>query len=212
MYQLLQTLMSFLQSLWEAFVLFIRGFQKYPIRNPENHLILITGCDSGFGLLTTQKLLKLKYSVAALCFSEKGVKELEVFCKENGYKNCTVLKCDVTNEKDIHQVYVKVEGMLKNNKNLKLWALINNAGIAPTGYTDWVSMDAFRRTMEVNYFAIVSITKQFLKLLKSCKHSRIINICSMAGQIGIPHGAPYCGKEYRFIVLYFVFILFVSSK
>ena len=187
--------MGLISGLIQFFSVLFGFFQRIKIDQPENHVVMITGCDSGFGLLSVHRLLKLKYYVVALCLSEKGVAEIEEYCKSNGLSSrCLVLRCDVTKDADIQAVYERVNDLLQKNSRLKLWAIVNNAGIAPTGYTDWLSMDAFRKTMDVNYFSIIAITKAFLSLLKRAKYSRIINICSMAGQIGFAHGAAYCGN------------------
>jgi NAD(P)-dependent dehydrogenase (short-subunit alcohol dehydrogenase family) len=190
---MIQRIVTFLTTLWEILVIFLRCFRKIKIEDPENHLILITGCDSGFGLLTAQKCLKLRYYVVALCLTDKGVKDLEEYTKNNGFNRCLVIKADVTKEDHIKHAAQKVEKTLNSDKKLKLWAVVNNAGIAPSGFLDWLSMDAYRKTMEVNFFGVVMVTKGFLQLLKRCKYSRIINVSSMAGHGGFPHGSAYCG-------------------
>lgn len=191
------TISSFFQTLWKLIINFFRCFQRIQIEDPESHIILITGCDSGFGLLTAQKLLKLRYFVIALCLTEEGVTQLAKFADSKGWEQrLLAIKCDVTKENDLKKVYRKVEGILQNDPKKKLWAIVNNAGIAPSGFTDWLSMDTFRLTMEVNFFAIVVISKMFLPLLKPVKHSRIINVSSMAGFVGGPLGAPYCASKH----------------
>jgi NAD(P)-dependent dehydrogenase (short-subunit alcohol dehydrogenase family) len=191
---MIESIVTFLTTLWEiVIILFERYFRKITIEDPENHLVLITGCDSGIGLMTAQKCLKLGYYVVALCLTEKGVTELEEFSLTNSYKRCLVIKADVTKEEDVKHAAQKVEETLNGDKKLKLWAVVNNAGIAPTGFLDWMSMDAYRNSMGVNFFGVVTVTKCFLQLLKKCKYSRIINVSSMAGQYGFPHGTAYAG-------------------
>ncbi len=87
-----------------------------------------------------------------------------------------------------------IEESDEKGKPLKFWSLINNAGIAPSGFVDWVSMKSVRATMEVNYFALVFCCKSFLPLLKTTKHSRVLNLSSAAGFSGFPGGSGYCGK------------------
>jgi NAD(P)-dependent dehydrogenase (short-subunit alcohol dehydrogenase family) len=194
---MITALLTALTVLWKSFLAFLRCFQRITISDPENHLVVITGCDSGFGLMTTEKLLKQKYYVVPLCLTEKGVAELEEYCKSNGFTRCLPLRCDVTKEEDVKRVYGRVEELLKEKKGLKMWALVNNAGIAPGGFLDWTSMATFRRTMEVNYFAVVLMTKTFLELLKRSKYSRIINISSTAGSHnGFAHGCPYASSKH----------------
>jgi NAD(P)-dependent dehydrogenase (short-subunit alcohol dehydrogenase family) len=62
-----------------------------------------------------------------------------------------------------------------------LWAVVNNAGIAIGGPLDWIGLDVYRRVMEVNFFGHVLVTKTFLPLLKQQKHSRVVNLSSIAG-------------------------------
>ncbi len=189
--------MTLLKTIWEIILAFIRSFTRITISDPQNHIILITGCDSGFGLMTVYRLLQQGYFVVALCLTEQGVSELQEYTKTNGVADrCVVLRCDVTKEEDVKKVYEKVEGLLTTHKSLKLWALVNNAGIAPSGFVDWLGMEYFRTTMEVNFFAIVGLTKLFLPFLKKSKNSRIINICSMAGFVGGPNGAPYVASKH----------------
>lgn len=187
--------MSFFQTLWLVISNFFRYFQRVTINDPENHIIVITGCDSGFGLMSVHRLLKQGYYMVPLCLTEKGVSELQAYAKANGFNRCLVMRCDVTKEEDVKKVHDKVESLLKSDGKLKLWAVVNNAGIAPSGLTDWATVESFRRTFEVNFFAIVTITKLFLHLLKKTKYSRVINICSMAGHGAFPGGAAYCGKR-----------------
>eukprot|EP01040_Poterioochromonas_malhamensis_P008941 gene8941-9680_t len=188
--------MSFFHTLWLVISNFFRYFQRVTINDPENHIIVITGCDSGFGLMSVYRLLKQGYYMVPLCLTEKGVSELQAYAKANGFNRCLVMRCDVTKEEDVKKVHDKVESLLKSDGKLKLWAVVNNAGIAPSGVTDWMAVDAFRRTFEVNFFAIVIITKMFLHLLKKTKYSRVINICSMAGHGAFPGGAAYCGSKH----------------
>lgn len=55
-------------------------------------------------------------------------------------------------------------------------------GIALNGCADWVAVDSIRRTMDVNYFGVVAVTKALLPLLKKCPESRIVTVSSLAGR------------------------------
>lgn len=74
-----------------------------------------------------------------------------------------------------------------------MWAVVNNAGIAPMGYMDWLSMEAIRKVMDVNYFGAISVIKAMLPQLKRVKGSRIINISSVAGYSTGPGLGAYSG-------------------
>jgi NAD(P)-dependent dehydrogenase (short-subunit alcohol dehydrogenase family) len=211
---------ALLQALWNIIQTFFRCYQRIAISDPENHMIMITGCDSGFGLLTVYRCLSLRYYVVALCLTEKGVTELSEYVKTNGCSShCQVMRCDVTKEEDLQGIYKKVESLLSLNKRLKLWSIVNNAGIAPSGFLDWFPMESLRRVMEVNFFSIVLVSKMFLPLMKRTKYSRFINVGSLAGHFGMPHGSGYCGMRINSLLfcfslfrLFFSFLWFFSTN
>ena len=91
-----------------------------------------------------------------------------------------VIMCDVCNDDDSESLG-KLVGKLIKEKQLKLWAVINNAGIAEGGCLDWTAISLYQKTMDVNYFGVIRIIKELLPYLKQTKSSRIINISSAAG-------------------------------
>lgn len=187
-------IVDFFRMIYMIIRAFIRSFQSISIDQPEKHVIVITGCDSGFGLMSIYRLIELKYFVVALCLTEEGVERIRTYCKDLKYSQALVLRCDVTKESDIERAYNEVEKIFQKDATLKLWTVINNAGIAPGVLLDWFSMDSFRKCLEVNFFAVVKVTKTFLPLLKKCKDSRIINLSSCAGFMGSQNLTAYSGK------------------
>jgi 11-cis-retinol dehydrogenase len=165
----------------------ISGFSTH------GRLIVITGCDSGFGRMSAFHLSQLGYTVLAACYTAQGAKEL----LDSG-RIAFTQQCDVTKQQDVDALAKYADKIIAeadaSGSALKMWAVINNAGIAPTGFVDWISMKSIRSVMEVNYFAVVSMVQAFLPLLKTTKSSRIVNISSAAGWAGFQGGAGYCGE------------------
>lgn len=81
------------------------------------------------------------------------------------------MKCNITKESDIVLLVNEVTDLAKNN-HWKLWAVVNNAGIADGGALDWTGIDVYRRVMEVNFFGILGVTKGMLPELKRNPGSR----------------------------------------
>ena len=76
-----------------------------------------------------------------------------------------------------------------------LFALVNNAGVSRAGLIDWLNISDFRFCMEVNYFAMVSVTKAFLPSLKKSK-GRVIMMSSAAGvACGYPVTSAYSASK-----------------
>jgi len=151
----------------------------------KESVVVITGCDSGFGYLTSLKLVDLGYIVVSAFLNKDSIPKLQG-------KVALTIVCDVTNKKDIENLAKTLEGYLRTNK-YKLWAIVNNAGIAPFGSLDWMDMEYFRKAMDVNYFGSIAVLKSLLPFLKVVKYSRVINISSVAGVIGAPGFGPYSG-------------------
>ena len=156
-------LYSWLKSLFKASV------------DPRRSIVVITGCDSGFGQLTVNLLQPLGYIIVATCLTKGGMKQYKDM--ENVYP----VQFDITKDVNIEALKKVIEKLISKSSGLKLWALVNNAGIAPIGHFDILKSTTYRQVMDINYFGVINVTKALLPMLKQNKYSRIINVSSMAG-------------------------------
>lgn len=85
--------------------------------NTLNHAVLVTGCDTGFGNLLARKLDKAGFKVIACClFPEgSGAKQL----KAESSSKLTIVKLDVTSDKDVNAAYAEVEKELETENYRK---------------------------------------------------------------------------------------------
>ena len=70
---------------------------------------------------------------------------------------------------------------IENFFNSGLWGLVNNAGVASTGPIEWIPMEKFKRTADINLWGLIDVTKTFLPLIKNAR-GRVVNISSMLGK------------------------------
>lgn len=155
---------------------------------PYRRWVLITGCDSGFGCLAARQLLERGFGVIALCLTEQGCQDVSRGIEPHAQLRS--IQCDISKPDDLK----RLQAELQYFEDGKLWAVVNNAGIVIPGYVDFLDVDDFRRVMEVNFFAPVSITKFCLPLLKQSR-GRVINISSSCGLVALAANAPYnCSK------------------
>jgi hypothetical protein len=181
-------LAAFLAVVPISFALSSSGRQSIKPSERSSKVVVITGCDTGFGLLAAQELHKQGYLVVAACLTADG-------CARLAGKVTKAVQCDVTSQDSLDNLAREVQNLLTSTgKSNKLWAVINNAGIGLGGNIDWLTMAATRQVLEVNFFGAVATTKSFLPLLKRCKDSRIVNISSLAGLSGAQMLSAYCGK------------------
>lgn len=73
--------------------------------------------------------------------------------------------------------------------------LVNNAGIGVGGPVEFVTVDEWRRQLEVNVIGQVAVTQAFLPELRDGK-GRIVNIGSIGGRLANPFLAPYCASKF----------------
>lgn len=157
---------------------------------PNNErLVVVTGCDSGFGSRLVSELCKKGFIVVAACFSKERAEDIT-----NTYDGAWGVSGDLT--KSLEPVLKTVHELLDENASLRLWAVVNNAGIAVPGNVEWLSPDIYERTMAINYHVPVKLVYELLPLLKKSVNSRVVNVTSVDGFISLPSNAAYCGSKH----------------
>ncbi len=74
--------------------------------------------------------------------------------------------------------------------------LVNNAGVTQRSLVVDTSLDIYRRLMEVDFFAPVSLTKAVLPLMRAQKSGTIVVTSSVAGKFGTPLRSGYCAAKH----------------
>jgi NAD(P)-dependent dehydrogenase (short-subunit alcohol dehydrogenase family) len=76
----------------------------------------------------------------------------------------------------------------------RLLGVVNNAGVAITGPTEFVPLQDWRNQMEVNLLGQIAVTQAFLPLLRE-SHGRIVFVSSIAGRFPQPFFGPYAASK-----------------
>lgn len=138
---------------------------------------LVTGGASGIGESTCRELARAGASVMVADINLEGARRLAA-----SLPNAKAVQMDVTNVASIDAVAAQLE---------RLDILVNNAGIAHVGAITQVEPDDFDRLMTVNVKSVYLVTRAMLPLLLKVRGS-IVNIGSVAGQVGIKQRFAYC--------------------
>jgi NAD(P)-dependent dehydrogenase (short-subunit alcohol dehydrogenase family) len=143
--------------------------------------VVVTGASTGIGWASAKLLLDKGFRVFGSVRKQADAERLKA---EFG-ANFTPLIFDVTDEP----------------KGEKLAGLVNNAGIAVTGPALSLSVDDFRRQMDVNVIGPIIVTQAFAPLLgadASLKGppGRIVMISSVAGKNGNPMTSAYVASKH----------------
>jgi len=158
--------------------------------NKIQKVILITGCSSGFGLLTAARLAAEGHKVFAtmrnLSKKDDLVGELSLRGGE-----AEILRLDVTDPDSIKTVVDNIE-----KKQGRIDVLANNAGYGIGGFFEDLDSDEIRAVMETNFFGVQNVTRAVLPLMRKEKKGLIINISSISGFCGFPGLGAYSASKW----------------
>ena len=154
-----------------------------------------SGCDSGFGQGVALKLNKEGFFVFAGCLDANSNQVNEMKKKAQYPSRLVCLQMNVTSDDEVSAVYKKVQEVIADRSDVdKLYAIINNAGIAIPCILEGGGKgceDVYVKHLEVNTLGVIRVTKTFLPLLREAKESRIINVSSIAARSNLPATNQY---------------------
>ncbi len=155
----------------------------------KGKIALVTGGAMGMGRYMAEFLLDEGAKVIITDVNEKELKntlkELEDKGEASGYIS------DVSSIDDIKSLKEKVHREIG-----KLDILINNAGIVFGGFLKDLSIEQIKKTIDVDLFGVVYMTKIFLTDFLEKEEGHIVNIASAAGLLGVPKLVPYCTAKF----------------
>lgn len=112
--------------------------------------VLVTGCSSGIGRATAERLARHGWTVYASARRLEAIASLE----EAG---CRLLQLDVTDDDSMRAAVDEVE-----RAEGAVGVLVNNAGYSQSGAVESVPLDEARRQFETNVFGLVRLTQLVL--------------------------------------------------
>jgi NAD(P)-dependent dehydrogenase (short-subunit alcohol dehydrogenase family) len=74
--------------------------------------------------------------------------------------------------------------------------VVNNAGFGVAGAVELTTMDEAREQFETNFFGTMRVCRAVLPVMRQQGSGRILNLSSIAGQIGIPFQALYSASKF----------------
>lgn len=145
--------------------------------------VLITGSSTGIGRACALHLDRLGFQVFAAVRKEEDARLLQA--EASG--RLVPLLLDVTDAGAIAGAYAQLSAAVGETG---LSGLVNNAGVARAGPVEFIPLDDYRFTMEVNLFGVIAITRTFIPLLRLAR-GRVVNMSSVSGLIAAPFVSPY---------------------
>lgn len=150
---------------------------------------LITGASSGIGEATA-RLLARREPGASLVLVARREERLRALAGELG-GGATWLATDLTQDGAPERVLAHVR-----QHHDRLTLLVNNAGASWRATFAEGGYENVRRTMELNFDAVVRVTEALLPLLRSSSPSAIVNVSSTAGRIARSGAGAYSASKF----------------
>ncbi len=147
---------------------------------------LVTGGASGIGEATVKELAR---AGAIVWIADINLANAEALARS--VSSAKVLHLDVTSRESIAAAVARIG---------RLDILVNNAGIGHVGSIEATEPEDFDRLMNVNVRSVYLVTRGFLPLLLNAGTTSgvtgtIVNIGSVAGQVGIKQRFAYCTSK-----------------
>ena len=140
-----------------------------------NKIAIITGASKGIGRATAIKFASQGYDVVVnYNSSNEKANELKDLIEKEYNVNVIVYKADVSNEQEVKEMINDII-----DKYGKINTLVNNAGIVYDRNFEDITIDEFKRTIEVNIIGAFIVARECSKYME--KGATIINISSTNG-------------------------------
>ena len=155
--------------------------------------IVITGGSSGLGKALAKKLAAKGARLSLIARDPKKLASVRQELLGGGPSDAAVdvFPCDVSDNKAVQKAFKALA-----DKTGAPDILINSAGILREGYFECQSIDTFRETMDINFFGALHCIQSALPYFKEKGDGRIVNICSVAGLIGVFGYSAYCASKH----------------
>ncbi len=143
--------------------------------------IVITGASSGIGRASALLFAENGYEVIGLSRS------IEEKTERIGNGSIRGIKCDVTDEESVRRA-ISLAGDFA--------IILHSAGFGIAGSAEDTPLEEVRKQFETNYFGVLRINSEALKVLRKHDRSLVMVISSIAGRVPIPFQSHYSSTKY----------------
>jgi len=158
----------------------------------KNKNIIVTGASGGIGNSIVKKLYEVGANVLA---SGTRIEKLEELKKE--YNNIKILNFDIAQSD-------KIEGFIDTSTDAlggSLDCLINNAGITQDNLAIRMSINEWKKVIDINLTSTFLMSKYAIKKMLKNKSGKIVNITSVVGHTGNLGQANYTASKAGIVAL-----------
>lgn len=156
----------------------------------DGKIALVTGASRGLGRAIAIALAEAGADIAVnYQFAAEPAKEVEQFIRRLG-RRALLVQADVSDAKEVSRMMDAVERSLGAPL-----ILVNNAGIARVQPLEEITERDWDEILKVNLKSVFLVTQRVLPAMRAAKFGRIINLSSVAAQVGGVVGPHYAASK-----------------
>jgi NAD(P)-dependent dehydrogenase (short-subunit alcohol dehydrogenase family) len=144
-------------------------------------VVLVTGCSSGFGLLTALRFQEEGDTVVATMRDPSKADE----------RLDEVVPLDVTSDASVAEAVGRV---LESHGRIDV--LVNNAGVGIHGAVEDVTVEEAKAVFETNVWGVHRMVHAVLPVMRQQGSGVIVNVSSVAGIVAAPFGGVYAMSKW----------------
>jgi NAD(P)-dependent dehydrogenase (short-subunit alcohol dehydrogenase family) len=156
----------------------------------ENKICIVTGAASGIGFALSEALLKVD-AVVVMADRDTETLESSVGRLEEYSGRAYPVIVDVTKQEQVQQLIDNAA-----NQHGGIDVLFNNAGIGGTLEIHTVTLEHWRRIIEINLWGVIYGIHAALPIMRCQGRGHIVNTASIAGLMPFPYQALYATTKY----------------
>ena len=167
----------------------------------DDRVAVVTGAAGNIGLATCRMLCESGVRVAATDISAEATDKAIAPLKDRGF-DIRAYAQDVTDRVAVFDTFKRILSDFG-----KIDILVNNAGVWEhrdvQGRQRFEEMDngEIRRLVEINLFGVIYCLQSVIPHMAERKYGRIVNLGSIAGEVGLPGHADYAACKAAVIKL-----------
>ncbi|MCU1293393.1 MAG: 3-oxoacyl-[acyl-carrier-protein] reductase [Bryobacterales bacterium] len=156
----------------------------------QNQIALVTGGSRGLGAAIAIALAEAGADIAInYQHAEAKAEDVKTAIEKLGRRAVTV-RADVANSSDVHTMATAVERSLGAPT-----ILVNNAGIARAQKIEDIRENDWDEILSVNLKSVFLVTQRILPAMRAARFGRLINLTSVAAQLGGVVGPHYAASK-----------------
>lgn len=162
------------------------------MRELAGKVAVVTGAGAGIGRASALAFAQEGMAVAACDLDAAAAKDAAEAVVAAGGARATAHQVDVASETEMRAL---VDAVLAEHDTVDV--VMNNAGIVSAFVPGRdLSLERFRRVMEVNFWGVVHGSLLFLPHLLTRPAANLVNVASNAAILGYPRMAPYVSSKF----------------